>query len=75
MTLDPAMVYEGWTHQRGYISMIEEFGPGRVEEGESFSAAFIVGYFDSIEDMEEVYDQHAGARGLQVSEVSWGLTD
>ena len=75
MTLDPAMVYEGWTHQRGYISMIEEFGPGRVEEGESFSAAFIVGYFDSIEEMEEVYDQYAGARGLQVSEVSWGLTD
>ncbi len=75
MTLDPAMVYEGWCHQRGYVSMIEEFGPGRVEEGESFSAAFIVGYFDSIEEMEQVYDQYAGARGLEANATSWRLSD
>lgn len=75
MTLDPAMVYEGWCHQRGYVSMIEEFGPGRVEEGESFSAAFIVGYFDSIEEMEQVYDQYAGARGLEADAAGWRLSD
>jgi hypothetical protein len=75
MTLDPAIVYEGWSHQRGYISMIEEFGPGRVEAGESFSAAFVVGYFDSIEEMEAVYDEHAGARGLEASEAGWVLID
>ncbi|MDA1313992.1 MAG: hypothetical protein O2968_11700 [Acidobacteria bacterium] len=75
MTLDPAIVYEGWCHQRGYISMIEEFGPGRVEEGDSFSAAFIVGYFDSIEEMEQVYDEYAGARGLEANAATWQLTD
>ncbi len=75
MTLDPAMVYEGWSHQRGYISMIEEFGPGRVEEGESFSAAFVVGYFDSIEEMEAVYDMYAGAVGLSVDAAKWELSD
>jgi len=75
MTLNPAIVYEGWSHQRGYISMIEEFGPGRVEEGESFSAAFVVGYFDSIEEMEAVYDEYAGALGLEVTNSGWTLTD
>ena len=75
MTLNPAIVYEGWCHQRGYISMIEEFGPGRVEEGESFSAAFVVGYFDSIEEMELVYDEYAGALGLEVNASGWKLTD
>lgn len=75
MTLNPAIVYEGWSHQRGYISMIEEFGPGRVEEGESFSAAFVVGYFDSIEEMGAVYDEYAGALGLEVTNSGWTLTD
>jgi len=75
MTLDPAIVYEGWSHQRGYVSMIQEFGPGRVEEGESFSAAFVVGYFDSIEEMESVYDEHSGALGLEVNASGWKLTD
>lgn len=75
MTLNPAIVYEGWSHQRGYISMIEEFGPGRVEEGESFSAAFVVGYFDSIEEMESVYDEYAGALGLEANASGWTLTD
>ncbi len=55
--------------------MIEEFGPGRVEEGESFSAAFVVGYFDSIEEMEAVYDEYAGALGLEVTNSGWTLTD
>ena len=73
MTLDPAIVYEGWCHQRGYICLIEEFGPGRVEPGDSFSAAFIVGYFDSIEEMERVYDEYAGATGLTVGRSGWEL--
>ena len=71
MTLDPAIVYEGWCHQRGYVSLIEEFGPGRVEAGDSFSAAFIVGYFDSVEEMERLYDEYAGATGLAVSHTGW----
>jgi len=75
MTLDPAAVYEAWCHQRGYVCMIEEFGGFPVKAGESFSAAFIVGYFDSIEEMNEVYDRHKGNRGLAVSPDGWKLVD
>jgi hypothetical protein len=74
MTLDPGIVYEGWCHQRGYICMIEEIGGRPVKAGESFGAAFIVGYFDSIEEMEKVYDEFAGNQGLEVSEKGWKLT-
>jgi hypothetical protein len=74
MTLDPGIVYEGWCHQRGYICMIEEIGGRPVKAGESFGAAFVVGYFDSIEEMEKVYDEFAGNQGLEVSEKGWKLT-
>ena len=43
-----------WCHQRGYICFLEEFGGRPVQPGGSCSAAFIVGYFDSIEEMERV---------------------
>ena len=68
MTLKPSDVYEAWCHQRGYVCFIEEIGGRSIKAGSSFSAAFIVGYFDSIEEMERVYDQHAGHSGLEVSE-------
>jgi hypothetical protein len=74
MTLDPAVVYEAWCHQRGYVCMIEEFGGRPIRPGESFSAAFIVGYFDSIDEMNRVYDEHRGHTGLEVSEQGWKLT-
>jgi hypothetical protein len=74
MTLDPSIVHEAWCHQRGYVCMIEEFGGRPVKAGESFSAAFIVGYFDSIDEMHKVYDQYKGFTGLAVSEKSWALT-
>src|SRR6266581_4478761 len=51
MTLEPELVYEAWCHQRGYVSFIEEIGGRPIKAGESFGAAFIVGYFDSIEEM------------------------
>ena len=74
MTLAPSVVYEAWCHQRGYVCMIEEFGGRPVKAGESFSAAFIVGYFDSIAEMHEVYDRHKGFTGLRVNEAGWELT-
>ena len=74
MTLDPRAVSEAWCHQRGYICMIEEFGGRPIQPGESFSAAFVVGYFDSIEEMQQVYDQYAGATGLEVTELGWKFT-
>jgi hypothetical protein len=74
MTLDPAAVYEAWCHQRGYVCMIEEVGGRPVKPGESFGAAFVVGFFDSIEEMEKVYDEFAGNQGLEVSDKGWKLT-
>ena len=74
MTLEPNVVHEAWCHQRGYVCMIEEFGGRPIKAGESFSAAFIVGYFDSIDEMHQVYDEHRGFTGLRVTEQSWALT-
>ena len=74
MTLDPGVVSEAWCHQRGYVCLIEEFGGRPVKAGESFSAAFIVGYFDSIEEMHVVYDAHQGHTGLKVDTMAWMLT-
>ncbi len=60
--------------KRGYICLIEEFGGRPVKAGESFSAAFIVGYFDNIEEMQVVYDAHKGHTGLKVDANAWMLT-
>lgn len=73
MTLDPSIVSEAWCHQRGYVCMIEEFGERPIKAGQHFSAAFIVGYFDSIKEMEEVYDAHRDRTGLEVTEAGWKL--
>jgi hypothetical protein len=77
MTLRPDIVHEAWCHQRGYICMIEEFGlPPKhraLRPGGSFSAAFVVGFFDSIEEMNRVYDQYAGHTRLEVAADRWRL--
>lgn len=73
MTLDPGVVYEAWCHQRGYVCMIQEFGGRPVPAGGSFSAAFIVGYFDSIEEMHAVYDRYRGATTLAAGPDGWRL--
>ena len=73
MTLDPKVPSEAWCHQRGYVCMIEEIGGRPVKAGETFGAAFVVGFFDSIDEMHEVYDEFAGHQGLEVSEKGWKL--
>ncbi len=73
MTLEPNTVHEAWCHQRGYVCMIEEIGGWPIKQGESFQAAFIVGYFDSISEMRRVYDQYKGHTGLEVTESGWKL--
>ena len=73
MTLDPSVVSEAWCHQRGYVCMIEEFGGRPIRAGQSFSAAFIVGFFDTVDEMHAVYDAHAGNTGLTADENSWEL--
>ncbi len=71
MTLDPGIVSEAWCHQRGYVCMIEEFGGRPVRSGESFQAAFVVGFFDSVQDMESVFDRYRGTTGLAVDAGGW----
>lgn len=78
MTLLPSVVREAWCHQRGYVCLIEEFGPPPdrlpLRPGNTFSAAFIVGLFDSIAEMHRVYDRYAGHTAIAVSESGWTLT-
>ena len=64
MTLNPEDVSEAWCHQRGYICFIEELGREKINEGETFSAAYAVGFFDSIDEMNEVYDKHIGTSDI-----------
>lgn len=74
MTLDPRIVSEAWCHQRGYVCFIEEIGRVPVEVGGQFSAAHIVGYFDSVAEMESVYDRYAGCRELTADSRGWQLS-
>jgi hypothetical protein len=66
MTLDPAAVSEAWCHERGYVCFIEELGGRKVKAGETFGAAYIVGWFDDVAEMEKVYDRCKGKRSLVV---------
>jgi hypothetical protein len=73
MTLDPEAVSEAWCHQRGYICFIEELHGARVKAGETFGAAYVVGWFDDIPEMEKVYDRYKGARTLTVQKSGYVL--
>jgi len=73
MTLDPAAVSEAWCHQRGYICFIQELHGKPVKKGETFGAAYIVGYFDDIADMEKTYDRYKGVTGIAVSQRGFEL--
>ena len=73
MTLEPSVVHEAWCHQRGYVCMIQEFGGRPIKAGQSFTAAFIVGYFDSMDEMHEVYDHHKGYTGIEAGPEGWKL--
>lgn len=66
MTLDPSEVCEAWCHQRNYVCFIQELHRKRVKAGETFGSAYIVGYFDSIEDMHKVYDRYKGVRSIAI---------
>jgi hypothetical protein len=66
MTLDPSEAAEGWCHQRGYVCFIEELHRTHVKAGESFGAAYVVGWFDTIDEMNKVYDRYKGKRRIVV---------
>jgi hypothetical protein len=67
MTLDPAAVSEAWCHQRGYVCFIEELNQRPVKKGESFGAAYIVGWFDDIPQMEATYDKYKGPTRIVIA--------
>jgi len=73
MTLDPAETAEAWCHQRGYVCFIEELHRKKVKAGETFGAAYIIGWFDDIAEMEKVYDRYKGKRTLVVADGKFRL--
>ena len=75
MTLDPAIVSEAWCHQRGYVCFIQEVGRLPLRRGDSFSAAYAVGYFGSIEQMETEYDRLKGFTSLAATKGYWLLSE
>jgi hypothetical protein len=76
LTLEPSVVYEAWCSQRpgGIIVMIEEIHGRPTKAGESFSAAHVVGYFDSIEEMHDVYRRYQGHAAIEADATGWKLT-
>lgn len=73
LTLDPAAVSEAWCHQRGYVCFIEELHGRKVKAGETFGAAYTVGWFDDVAEMEKVYDRLKGSRMLTVKDGKFVL--
>jgi len=75
LTLEPSVVYEAWASMRpgGIIVMIQEINGKPIKAGESFSAAHIVGYFDTIEEMHRVYERYKGHTALAVDTSGWRL--
>ncbi|RUL85365.1 hypothetical protein [Tautonia sociabilis] len=73
LTLDPEVVYEAWCSQRpgGIIVMIEEIHGRPTRAGDVFSAAHIVGFFDSIPEMHELYDRCQGHTVVTVDADGW----
>ena len=75
MTLDPSAVSEAWCHQRGYVCFIQELHGRAVKAGESFGAAYIVGFFDDIADMNKTYDRYRGTTKIDVRGGKLVLTE
>lgn len=73
MTLRPDVVSEAWCHQRGYVSMIQEIGGRTYSKGDQIRAAYLIGYFDSLEAMDRTFDSEAGPIGIDVTADSWKL--
>ena len=77
LTLEPSVVYEAWCSQRpgDIIVMIEEIHGRPTKAGDTFSAAHIVGFFDSIDEMHDLCDRHKGHTALEADASGWKLTN
>ena len=75
MTLDPAEVAEAWCHQRGYVCLIEELHRRHVRAGETFGAAYVIGWFDSVAEMNAVYDRYKGKKAIAIAGIDSGWSE
>jgi hypothetical protein len=73
ITFDPAEVSEAWCHQRGYVCFIQELHGRKVKAGETFGAAYAVGWFDDIAAMEALCDRYRGKHTLRVADGKFTL--
>lgn len=73
MTLDPSAVSEAWCHQRGYASFIQELHGRPVKAGQNFGYAYVVGWFDSVGEMNRVYDRHKGKTRIVIDGRKFSL--
>ena len=76
LTLEPSVVYEAWCSQRpgGIIVMIEEVHGKPTRAGDTFSAAHVVGFFDSIDEMHAVCEKFDGDTVLTADAKGWRLS-
>jgi len=77
MTLQPSVVYEAWCNQRpgGIIVMILEIHGRPTKAGQTFSAAHLVGYFDTIDHMHATYERYKGHTALTADRSGWRLVE
>ena len=73
MTLEPTAVSEAWCHQRGYVCFIEELHARPTKTGESFGAAYVVGWFDDKAEMERMYDKYKGTTRIELHDGAFEL--
>ena len=53
--------------------MHHEIGGILIREGENFGAVDLVGFFESIEEMEDVFDTYRGTKTMRVESAGWSL--
>ncbi len=73
MALDPSAVYEAWCHQRDYVCLIQEIGGRAVKAEEWIGAVHLVGYFDTVAEIEHTFDAHRDSIGLEILPKGWSL--
>jgi hypothetical protein len=73
LTFDPAEVSEAWCHERGYVCFIQEMHGRDVKAGETFGAAYAVGYFDDVAAMKQLCDRYKNCKKLIVADGAFRL--
>jgi hypothetical protein len=57
----------------GLFRFIEELHRKKVKAGETFGAAYVIGWFDDIAEMQKVYDKYKGKRSVVVDKAKFEL--